>query len=103
MKPGQATGVMKSRLGTLRRRALGSAIFRILRMPPGHRDYTVTQARVPMRDGVELLTDLYTPAFAVARTAGWTAHALEQAEHGRLIRPDSRYVGPPQRPLPAGV
>ena len=54
-------------------------------------------------DGVGLMTDLYTPAFAVARTAGWTAHALEQAEHGRLIRPDSRYVGPPQRPLPAGV
>src|SRR6476659_4954030 len=54
-------------------------------------------------DGVGLLTDLYTPAFAVARTAGWTAHALEQAEHGRLIRPDSRYVGPEQRPLPAGV
>jgi citrate synthase len=53
-------------------------------------------------DGVGLLTDLYTPAFAVARTAGWTAHALEQAEHGRLIRPDSRYVGPEQRPLPAG-
>src|SRR2546421_647394 len=51
-------------------------------------------------DGVGLLTDLYTPAFAVARTAGWTAHALEQAERGRLIRPDSRYVGPGQRPLP---
>ena len=61
MKPGQATGVMKSRLGTLRRRVLGPAIFRILRMPPGHHDYTVTQARVPMRDGVELLTDVYTP------------------------------------------
>jgi citrate synthase len=54
-------------------------------------------------DGVGLLTDLYTPAFAVARMAGWTAHALEQAEHGRLIRPDSRYVGPAQRPLPAAV
>jgi citrate synthase len=51
-------------------------------------------------DGVGLLTDLYTPAFAVARTAGWCAHALEQSEKGRLIRPDSRYVGPDQRPLP---
>ena len=45
-------------------------------------------------DGVGLLTDLYTPAFAVARTAGWCAHVLEQAEPGRLIRPDSRYIGP---------
>src|ERR1044072_7476799 len=51
-------------------------------------------------DGVGLLTDLSAPACAVARAAGWTAHALEQAEHGRLIRRDSRYVGPDQRPLP---
>ena len=52
-------------------------------------------------DGVGLPSDLYTPAFAVARTAGWCAHVLEQAEHGRLIRPDAAYVGPPLRPLPA--
>ena len=45
-------------------------------------------------DGVGLPSDLYTPAFAVARTAGWCAHVLEQAEHGRLIRPDAAYVGP---------
>ena len=51
-------------------------------------------------DGVGLMTDLYTPAFAVARTAGWCAHALEQADHGRLIRPDALYVGPAERPLP---
>ena len=29
-------------------------------------------------DGVGLMTDLYTPAFAVARTAGWCAHALSR-------------------------
>ena len=52
---------MKDRLRTLRRRAVGSVIFRILRMPVGHHDYTVTQTRVRMRDGVELLTDVYTP------------------------------------------
>ena len=52
-------------------------------------------------DGVGLPSDLYTPAFAVARTAGWCAHVLEQAEHGRLIRPDAAYVGPDPRPLPA--
>ena len=32
--------------------------------------------------------------FAVARTAGWTAHAIEQAGSGTLIRPRARYVGP---------
>jgi citrate synthase len=52
-------------------------------------------------DGVGLPPDLYTPTFAVARTAGWCAHVLEQAEHGRLIRPDAAYVGPALRPLPA--
>src|SRR5215212_8564265 len=47
---------------TRRRRALDAAIPRALKMPPGHRDYTVIRAlRVPMRDGVELLTDAYEP------------------------------------------
>jgi len=33
--------------------------------------------------------------FALARTVGWLAHAMEQATSGRLIRPRARYVGPP--------
>ena len=32
--------------------------------------------------------------FAIGRTAGWLAHALEQAGQGRLIRPRARYTGP---------
>jgi citrate synthase len=47
--------------------------------------------------------DLFPPTFALARTAGWTAHALEQAATNRLMRPDVVYVGPAPRPLPAGV
>jgi citrate synthase len=35
--------------------------------------------------------------FAVARCAGWVAHAMEQVETGSLIRPRARYVGPPTR------
>lgn len=31
--------------------------------------------------------------FAAGRTAGWIAHALEQAMAGELIRPRARYVG----------
>ena len=41
-----------------------------------------------------LPTDLFTPIFAVARTAGWTGHVLEQWADNRLFRPDSEYVGP---------
>jgi citrate synthase len=43
--------------------------------------------------GLGLPTELFTPAFAVGRVAGWTAHALEQLATGRLIRPQSVYVG----------
>ena len=41
-----------------------------------------------------LPTDMFTPIFAISRTAGWTGHVLEQLADNRLFRPLSEYVGP---------
>lgn len=38
--------------------------------------------------------DLFTPIFAVARIAGWTAHIMEQHRNNRIIRPTDEYTGP---------
>jgi len=43
---------------------------------------------------IGLSPDLFSPTFAVGRTAGWLAHLLEHREGGRIIRPQSEYVGP---------
>ena len=39
----------------------------------------------------------FTCVFAMGRSAGWIAHSREQVAGGRLIRPQSRYVGPRPR------
>lgn len=44
-------------------------------------------------EAVGLPRALFTPTFAVGRVAGWCAHVEEQRATGRLIRPQSRYVG----------
>ncbi len=36
--------------------------------------------------------------FALARSVGWMAHALEQTQAGKLIRPRARYSGPALQP-----
>jgi citrate synthase len=45
-------------------------------------------------DAVGLDRELFTPIFAMGRVIGWTAHVFEQERTGRLMRPQSEYVGP---------
>jgi citrate synthase len=44
--------------------------------------------------GLGFDVSLFTPTFAISRVSGWIAHALEQRRVGRIIRPQSEYVGP---------
>lgn len=71
------------------------ALAALQRSRPGARIYTnVEYYSALLLEAVGIPRDCMTPTFGLARTAGWVAHALEQAADNRVIRPDVHYVGP---------
>ena len=76
-------------------RAVEATALRLLRerKPERRLDTNVEFYTALLLHGLGFPTALFTPIFALGRTAGWTAHALEQLATGRLIRPQSEYVG----------
>jgi citrate synthase len=77
-------------------RSVESTALRLLREhKPGWRlDTNVEFYTALLLHGLGLPTELFTPTFAVGRVLGWSAHCLEQLAEGKLIRPQSVYVGP---------
>lgn len=67
----------------------------LARVKPGRRlPANVEIMAALLLDAVGIPRDAFTAIFAIARSASWIAHALEQQKTGRMIRPASHYVGP---------
>jgi citrate synthase len=54
-------------------------------------------------EAVGIPRELFSAVFAAGRVAGWCAHIAEQRATGRIVRPSSRYVGPPTAVTPLAV
>jgi citrate synthase len=82
--------------------AVEDVVLRVLaELKPGRTLKTnVEYYAAAVLEGVGLTPDLFPATFALARHAGWTAHAIEQVSADKLIRPDMRYTGPLDRDLP---
>jgi citrate synthase len=77
-------------------RSVEATALRLLRerKPARRLDTNVEFYTALLLHGLGLPPELFTPTFAVGRVLGWSAHCLEQLRDGRLIRPQSAYVGP---------
>jgi citrate synthase len=82
-------------LYTLARSVESTAIRLLEEYKPGRRLQTNVEFYTALLlHGIGLGVELFTPTFATSRVSGWIAHAFEQKVAGRLIRPQSEYIGP---------
>ncbi len=77
-------------------RAVETTALRLLReyKPKRRLDTNVEFYTALLLHGLGLPAELFTSTFAIGRVVGWSAHCLEQLREGRLIRPQSAYIGP---------
>jgi citrate synthase len=83
---------------TLAREVEATAIRLLEEYKPGRRLRTNVEFYTALLlHGLGLDAQLFTPTFAIGRVSGWIAHALEQRDANRIIRPQSVYEGPRRR------
>ncbi len=90
----EASGIQSRRL--LLARAVEKAATSILseRYPDRPLKANVEFYTAVLLDAIGVPAELFSPTFAVGRVIGWCAHVAEQRQFGRLVRPQSVYVGP---------
>jgi len=71
----------------------------IAKKSPSHSWTNVEYWSAVVLDVAEVPPALAPAMFACSRTAGWSAHILEQKRLGVLVRPSAKYVGPAARTL----
>jgi citrate synthase len=100
-----AAGGENRALYELARAVEGVALKVLAEAKPGHRLATNVEFYTALLlHLVGLPKELFTTLFASSRVVGWIAHCFEQQRVGRLIRPQSRYLGERRRwPVPASV
>ena len=71
-----------------------AALKALRKAKPGNRiDTNMEYYTAVLLEALGIPREAVTSVFAMSRIAGWTAHVMEQERVGRLIRPQSRYVG----------
>jgi len=81
--------------------AMGAAMFRASHVLNDHPNLDFGLAALSGAYGLPESAPILI--FALGRTIGWMAHAMEEYMAGRLIRPRARYVGPPPSDDPASA
>ncbi len=100
---GEAAERLYTRAGDMSLYALARAVeataLRLLEeYKPGRRLQTNVEFYTALLlHGLGLEVPLFTPTFAISRVSGWIAHAIEQQQANRIIRPQSEYIGPRNR------
>ncbi len=82
-------------LYTLARAVEATALRLLEEYKPGRRLQTNVEFYTALLlHGLGIDVRLFTPTFAMSRVSGWIAHAIEQQQTNRIIRPQSEYIGP---------